>query len=153
MKTIIISSTIFLLSLIGIQTEAQSYSLSITNPSRDGQQVNCTYKVEGVVQKPSGEHAWIMVHRKEVFQYVWWPQGEVISDPSGVWHLTVTLGNQADIGYDFELALIIVDAKEHVRLSNYMTQAMVTGHWTPMPMPKLTTAPIYRSVTKISHNM
>jgi hypothetical protein len=118
---------------------------------REGAEVGASVDVKGSGTARSGEHVWVLVHRIAGFKEVWWPQGE--AEPGGEaahWSVPVTFGQPTDVGYDFGIAVITVAEREHSRLRQYITKAMTTGDWRPIPMPLTTSAPIHRTVRKVS---
>ena len=127
------------------------YDVKILNPNIDGINVGRTFNVTGKATIPSGGYLWVLVHRLEGFKYVWYPQGDGEIDPTTKsWNVSVNFGNKCDIGYVFEIAVIIVDSREHARLGDYIATAMTSGDWKPIKMPATLTAPTYRRVKKTS---
>lgn len=77
---------------------------------------------------PSGAHLWLLARRSD-FAPLWWPQREV-QGPK--WSAEVAFGMRRDAGFEFDLAAVVLDAKEQVRIENYWTNAMNTGDWKPI---------------------
>ena len=100
----------------------------------------------------------MLAHRTKGYKDVWWPQGECEVDPvSHEWEVTVHFGQPQDIGYEFEIAAIIVNEAEHTKLKppglkDYWLKAMQSGDWRPIIMPPFECTPVYRTVKKTGHN-
>ena len=70
--------------------------------------------IKGTAIMPEDHFLWILVHRIRGFEDLWWPQGEVKVNPkSSTWIKTVRFGEERDIGYQFEIAVITVGKNEH----------------------------------------
>lgn len=134
-------------------SQENKYEIQITVPERDGMQIGKSLDVEGKALIPEGEFLWVLVHRVKGFNYVWYPQGEgEINSENKEWEVTVNFGELQDIGYEFEIAVIVVNDMEHRKLFKYMEDAMTSGDWKPIKMPPTQTAPIYRKkLKKVSH--
>ncbi|MGD8780037.1 MAG: hypothetical protein PVH88_13865 [Ignavibacteria bacterium] len=149
MKMIFIS--ILLLSTLMIAQE-NARDIQIIDPARDGIEVNHSYEIKGKAEIESGTYLWALVHRIKGFKTVWWPQGECEINPeTKEWEITVTFGNEVDVGYEFEIAVINIEEKEHNKLEEYWTKAMETGRWNPIKMPPTIGAPQIRKVKKVSN--
>lgn len=130
-----------------IEAEPQ-FTVEITAPEQDAQVVG-EPMVKGTAVIPSGNHLWVLVHRKD-FKTVWWPQREAEIDPrTKEWEARAVLGGPQDIGWEFEIAAITVDGKEHAKLVVYWTNAMQSEKWPPIIMPPTTSAPKILKFTKI----
>jgi hypothetical protein len=130
---------------------AQDIVVKVTDPARNGIEVRRSYKVTGTASIPSGSHLWALT-RREDFEGVWYPQNEGKVDPvSKTWKVSVTFGIQDDIGWDFDIAVIVVANSQHTILRNYRTKAMKTGDWRPIEMPEVLTAPMLLRVKKVGH--
>lgn len=130
------------------QTPPQ-FDVKITEPSMDNVKVGGEIDVSGSAIIPSGNHLWVLAHRKKGFEKVWWPQAEgEIDVRTHKWQVHVTIGQERDIGYEFEIAAITVNEQEHLKLKAHWDNAMETGKWRPIPMPPTTSAPVIRSVMK-----
>ncbi len=127
--------------------------VKITDPIRDGFGVGKTMDVKGTATIPSGNYLWVLVHRVEGFKNVWWPQNEAEINPiTKKWEVHIVFGGLQDIGFDFEIAAIVVDKKEHLKLQEYRNRAMMSGDWRPIPLPSIVTTPTYRRVRKSNHD-
>jgi len=149
-------SIVFLLVFslgVGFSVYGQTpIKVKITVPEMDGIKVGMEMDVKGTATIPSGNYLWILAHRIKGFKRVWWPQGEAEIDPvSKKWEAHAVFGGPQDIGYEFEIAAIVVNESEHSKLQNYWTKAMSSGHWPPIPMPPTVTSPEIRKVKKTGH--
>lgn len=123
----------------------------ITNPEFDGHNVGRSMRVEGTAKLPNHLNLWIFSHRSD-YEDVWYPQGEVTPDmTTRNWKRLVHFGNSDDIGEEFEIIAIVVDKVAHAQLKAYWKQAMKTGNWYPIPLPKAKSVSKIRSVHKSSH--
>jgi hypothetical protein len=77
---------------------------------------------------PPGAHVWLLARRSDLAP-LWWPQREV-QGPK--WSAEVAFGMRRDAGFEFDLAAVVLDAKEQVRIENYWTNATNTGDWKPI---------------------
>jgi hypothetical protein len=129
----------------------QEANVQILDPSRDGAEVRRTYIVRGSASIPSGTHLWVL-SRREDFEGIWWPQGEGKVDPtSGEWRVSVTFGNQDDVGWNFDIAAIVVTEQNHIILRDYRTNAMKKNDWRPVELPQIVAPPVLRKVKKVGH--
>ena len=144
--------TVLSILLIGTyEALSQNIAVQITDPSRDGAEVRRTYIVRGTASIPSGAHLWVLI-RREDFEGLWWPQAEgKINPKSNEWKVSLTFGIPEDIGWDFDIAAIVVPENSHTILRNYRIKAMKTGDWRPIEMPEVLTAPVLRKVKKVGH--
>lgn len=132
------------------QTDEQ-FDVTIEEP-RDGLEVGLSVIVKGTATIPSGYHVWVLARRVD-FEGFWWPQAEGRINPTTQkWRAAVTVGQRQDVGWDFDIAVIVVDEEKHIRLGDYRRNAMRTGDWRPIEAPPTATAPIILTVTKVSHN-
>jgi hypothetical protein len=129
-----------------------SMKVEITTPERDNLNVEKEMDVKGTATFPSGNYLWVLVHRVKGFKGLWWPQGEADVHPvTKEWESHVVFGGPQDIGFEFEIAAIVVNGTEHSKLSAYWTKAMSSGSWPPIPMPPTVSAPVIRNVKKTGH--
>jgi hypothetical protein len=131
-----------------------SNQVKITDPPREGFKVRKGMTVKGTASIPSGHYLWVLTHRID-FEDFWWPQGEGKIDPkTGEWKVGVTFGGSQDVGWDFEIAVIVVNKEEHTKLSDYRRERMKTNDWTPEEMPSTAAGfpPVIMKVNKESHN-
>lgn len=149
-KSLLIVSLFVPFLVEGIPLFAESQiKVAITVPERDGIEVRKEMDVKGTASIPSGNYLWILVHRIKGFKRVWWPQNEAdIDTVSKKWEVHVVFGGPQDVGYDFEIAAIVVNEQEHLQLLDYWQKAMKSGDWRPILMPPTVTAPTKRRVKK-----
>ncbi len=125
--------------------------VDVTDPEEDGFEVYRTMTVKGVADIPSGHFLWVLARRVD-FDGLWWPQSEGKIDPGdNTWKVAVNFGGAQDIGWEFDVATIVVAEREHILLKNYRKEAMKTGDFRPIEMPRVGAAPVYRVVKKIGH--
>jgi hypothetical protein len=152
-KTIIISIAVTIagLFLCAVVTVAKETKVQVLDPARDGIEVRKTYVVKGSAFIPSGTHVWVLARRVD-FEGFWWPQGEGKVDPkTGEWKVSVTFGEQQDVGWDFDIATVVVAEQSHLIFKNYRTNAMRSGDWKPIELPKVEVPPVLRKVKKVGH--
>jgi hypothetical protein len=109
-KVTIISIVAFslVLAICASSAIAQEIAVKVIDPPRSQIEVRRSYKVVGTASIPSGTHLWVLT-RREDFEGVWWPQNEGKVDPvSKSWKVSVNFGNPDDIGWNFDLAVIVV---------------------------------------------
>ena len=124
-------------------------NVKIFDPSIDGIEVGIDYTVRGKAVIPDKNYLWILVHRVD-FIDMWYPQNAVYIDPATKeWKVTCYFGNGNDIGWDFEIAAILVDDLTHRQLTEYRIKAMETGNWNPKLMPETIIPPIIKKVKKV----
>lgn len=150
---IVLSWLLFALVVSGLTpVMAQTSTVVITDPARDGIEVRKGLTVRGTASIPSRYHLWILARRSD-FEGVWWPQGEARIDPiTKEWKASTTFGEAQDVGSDFEIAAIVVDEQGHIKLRDYRTQAMKEGRWNPIEVPLSVVTPQIRTVKKIADN-
>jgi hypothetical protein len=152
-RSIIIGVTASFASLFlyAFNVLAQETKVQILDPARAGTEVRRTYIIRGIASIPSGTHLWVL-SRREDFEGVWWPQGEGRADPtSGEWKVSVTFGVQDDIGWNFDIAVIVVPEQNHIILRDYRTNAMKTNDWRPIELPQVVAPPVLLKVKKVGH--
>ena len=146
-----IVASFVLLFLCATTILAQENKVQILDPAREGIEVRKTYIIKGNAAISSGTHLWVLARRDD-FEGVWWPQGEGRVDPmSGEWKVSATFGTQDDIGWNFDIAVIVVSEQNHIILRDYRTKAMKTNDWRPIEMPQVVVAPVLLKVKKVGH--
>jgi len=158
-KVIAVIAVLFLLNTNalavknGLSTEKQAFIIHIQQPTMDKAKVGCEMVVKGIAEIPSGYYIWVLVHRTEGFEDIWWPQNAAKIDPiTKRWTAHVVFGERQDISYTFEVAAIVVNEKEHNKLIAYRKQALKSGDWRPIDMPPTEAAPLIRPVIKVNHD-
>jgi hypothetical protein len=146
-----VAASIAYLVASAIGALSQENRIQILDPARDGTEVRRTLVVKGSASIPSGTHLWILT-RREDFEGIWWPQGEGKVDPAtGDWKVSATFGTQDDVGWNFDIAAVLVTDQSHIILRDYRTTAMRTGDWKPIELPKVEIPPVLRKVKKVGH--
>ncbi len=126
--------------------------VTVLEPPEDGQEVGITMLVKGTAVLPKDTFLWVLAHRVQDHKNAWWPQGEVEVDPkNSTWTKQVKFGEEHDIGYQFEIAVIALAKEEHEKLSRYWFMVKRTGRSHPIKMPPTTSPPTIRNVQKVSH--
>ncbi|MGZ3578551.1 MAG: hypothetical protein ACXU98_05985 [Syntrophales bacterium] len=148
---ITIAALFVFLLLLATGVLAQETKIQILDPAREGTEVRRTYIVKGQASIPSGTHLWVLA-RREDFEGLWWPQGEGRIDPtSKEWKVSVTFGIQDDVGWNFDIAAIVVSEQNHIILRDYRSNAMKTNDWRPIELPQVVAPPVLQKVKKIGH--
>jgi len=110
----------------------RSGELVITYP-RNGEECGATTRVEGRSMIIPDKFLWIFAHRKGLS--VWWPQsGVVLVEKNGTWVQGVNLGEPRDIGFDFEIKAMWVDATVDRRMKDYLANGEKTGQYPGIPL-------------------
>jgi hypothetical protein len=79
---------------------------------------------------PPGTRVWVLGRRAD-FGPRWWPQGEAnVSD--NYWSASVTYGVEADSGRAFDVAVMLVDERQHETLAAAMRTATPGGDIAPI---------------------
>ncbi len=126
-------------------------AFTITKPSENGIEVSRTMFVDGTAELPAGYCIWVFV-RREDFANDWWPQGEArVLPSSNRWRVAVNFGGPQDVGWIFDIAAVVVDEKEDLRLRRYMSDGRRTGDYKPIALPRTAIEPQRRYVLKVDH--
>jgi hypothetical protein len=148
----ILGCIIYLLCSKFIIAQSGTCSVSIIDPPRNGAEVGKEMVVKGIAYFPSGLHLWVLVRRSS-FKGVWWPQGDgEINPETHEWKVPVTFGESKDIGWDFNMGVIVVNEKDNIVLQNYMDNAMQSGEWRPIKAPPSLCPPKIITVRKVNHD-
>jgi hypothetical protein len=131
------------------QPQSSEPVVAITIP-RAGSSVGREVVVKGTAKVPDGTALWLLTRRAD-YEPLWWPQRAVRVDAkTGEWSGTATIGVAADVGSDFDIAVITVDASAHQQIQEHWTRAMTSGDWKPMRIPDTTSPPRVVKVRKTS---
>lgn len=107
--------------------------------------------VKGTAEIPRGNYLWVLARCSD-YQPLWWPQREARIDPrTHQWRATVVFGESQDVGRDFDIGVIAVDEQGNAFLRNYWINAMKSGDWRPIEIPRTSCAPTTLQVRKMSH--
>jgi len=132
------------------QSQNGPTAVAITSP-RAGSSVGREIVVKGTAQLKDSEFLWLLA-RREDFDPLWYPQRYVRADPkTGEWSATATIGTNADVNWNFDVAAITVDASGHQQLLEQWTEAMTSGNWKPIRIPNTTSPPRLIKVHKTSN--
>lgn len=133
--------------------KAQECNIKITNPQTDNMEVGMNITVQGTgTNIPNDAFLWVLVHRTAGFKTVWWPQGSSNIDPlSHKWEVFITFGGPQDVGFEFEIAVIVVNKTVNAQLQAYYNNAMTNNNWPPQTMPETVCPPVIRKVMKKTH--
>lgn len=118
-----------------INVQAQN-GPTITAP-RAGEEVGSEVQVRGITGSlPAGAYLWLLARRSS-FYPMWWPQQEIRVQPNREdWSSGAHLGEPRDVGWDFDIGLIVVDSVGHDKLMNYWKKAATSGDWRPIEIPE-----------------
>ncbi|HYO14106.1 MAG TPA: hypothetical protein VE685_12995 [Thermoanaerobaculia bacterium] len=125
--------------------------IHVTKPL-SGQEVGRETIVEGTATLPPGHHLWVFARRDSYrSDEVWWLQSEGIVNPTtGQWKVIAAIGNQNDIGFEFDIAVGVFAPKEHPVLKAHRSRSLA-GDNASLQMPVAACAPVIRVVKKVSH--
>jgi TonB family protein len=127
---------------------AQS-NIQIVEPAQDNSVVKKETSINGIAHLSTGNHLWVLVHRKGFPKDIWWPQDEVKPDPqTGQWAIRISVGMDSDIGNEFVVAAVPVDEEYHHLLRQARQSAMHNNDWAVVKMPRTTSAPVYRKIRR-----
>lgn len=117
--------------------KVQGSDLEITSPFLD-QEVSHSVPVRGRSKdfSPQGKSLWLFAHRDDL-EDMWWPQQSAVkvNAVTGEWVRGVSFGSNDDIGFDFEVMAIWVEAEVDRKLKDYIKLGARTGDYPPMPLP------------------
>lgn len=111
-------------------------SVEIVTP-QSGESVQENTQVKGTASFTPGKFLWVFAHRKGLA--LWWPQGAgsaVVT--GGKWEIMATLGQDRDVGREFEIAATVVDANTNQDLLAWVKKAEETGNYPGMRFPPST---------------
>ena len=139
------------LLVLADQAAGQKFVVEVTQPVQNAT-VGREMLVKGTASIPSGYYVWVLARRHD-FAPLWWPQREAAVDPrTKEWQAIAAFGEPRDVGWEFDVGVIVVDAESHARLVAYWTRAMTTGDWTkPMQIPDVAAPPKLVKVRKVRH--
>lgn len=118
-----------------------------------GQEVGREIVVEGTAMLPPDHHLWVFARRDSYrSDEVWWLQPEGVVDPqTGKWKTLASIGNENDVGFEFDVAVAVFAPKEQLLLKEHRRKALASGSSLSLEMPAAACAPIVRMVRKMSH--
>jgi hypothetical protein len=108
--------------------------VTIVNPTENSA-VGGDGDVVGVVKTPVQGYVWLFARRTGLAN--WWPQGDgpATIDASGNWKVFTTFGVERDIGHQFEIVAMVVDAQSNTRLLAWFAISDSTGKYPPIALP------------------
>jgi hypothetical protein len=134
----------------GVVNSGARSTVAISEPATGGT-VGLQTTVRGAASALGSDHVWLLVRMTD-FAPLWWPQREAAVDPTtGQFKGKVVFGGPQDVGSEFDVAAITVDALGHAVLMEYWKKAMSTGDWKPIEIPKPTSPPAIVTVKKTKH--
>lgn len=108
--------------------------VKILSPSNNDE-VGARVTVKGVSKNSGNGHVWVFVHAKQL-QNQWWPQAKPVVDVEGNWQALAYIGQQQDVGYDFEIAVALFGKESESKILKYHDIGKKTGQWLPISLPK-----------------
>jgi hypothetical protein len=151
-----IATASFLLSAGASSVVAQNApgcEVKITTP-QPGDKVAKKGWVRGTATIPNGTYLWVLAHLKDLVAE-WWPQGDrpAVIDQDGGWVINSFYGSTEDVGQEFEVAVVVVDANTNTRLGQYYTKAREVREYPPIEFPDAVEGcvPVRLTVKKTSH--
>jgi hypothetical protein len=140
-------------SSAALAQEAVRCQVAITTP-QPGDKVGKEGKVRGTATIPRGAYLWVLVHMKDLVTD-WWPQGNhatFIAPGGGKWVIIARYGRAKDIGEEFEVAAVVVDANTNAQLLDWFKTAKEKDY-PPIEFPSTVQGcvPARVTVTKTSH--
>lgn len=154
-KSLLFIVSLLALLAISVPVNAQSSDakceINVTKPL-SGQEVGRETAVEGTATLPPGHHLWVFARRDSYrSDEVWWLQSEGIVDPkTKQWKVIAAIGNQNDIGFEFDIAVAVFAPREHPVLRAHRSRSLAEPV-TSLTMPVAACAPVIRVVKKVSH--
>ena len=131
------------------KAQTTGYEITITSPA-DSSNAGRTVTVTGTASVPTGTHVWALARRSD-FKPLWYPQRHIeVNGATNEWKTTVNLGEPRDIGWNFHIGIVTVDATGHDILMKYWLKAVQTGNWYPIEIPNTASSPEIITVTKTS---
>lgn len=130
----------FLLAILASNIALSAFAAqgcTISEP-RNGGQVAREASVSGTANLAPSEYAWLVARRFD-FAPNWWPQGRYldVDARTGEWRGTAVFGGPQDVGWEFDVAVMIVTSEGNQRLLNYREKAIETGDWRPIRIQDL----------------
>lgn len=116
--------------------------VNITSPT-NGEHVPLSVLVNGTMngELPDDYYLWIMVNPRTAFAQ-WWPQGGHSIDPGKTWYgpaligRDILQGGEADFEKEFEIAVVLVNAKVNKDFLYLDKKGKLTGNWPSINFPE-----------------
>jgi len=110
--------------------------VTITQP-QNGENVGQSYIIKGESDVRDGSQIYVLVHVRQLTEQ-WWPQTRPIVQPDGSWEAMAYIGQQQDIGRDFEIAVATFTGEELQKIEKYRYIGQSTNQWLPIQFPETT---------------
>lgn len=135
-----------------VAQSAAKCKVKITVP-QPGDKVGKDGRVRGTATIPSGGYLWVVAHMKDLAAE-WWPQAgrPAVIDKDGGWVIIAAYGRAEDVGQQFEVAAVVVDANTNARLRDWFKTAR-EHDYPPIEFPDAVEGciPVKVTVNKTSH--
>jgi hypothetical protein len=123
---------------LSVESSSIKCEVRITEPN-DGQAVGGNITIRGTATISPDLHLWAFVRRVKPYRTadVWWTQGEITFDPTTPekWEMPATIGNEKDVGYEFDVAVAAFNQAQHIRLLSDFKKTVKTRDPQPDQMP------------------
>ncbi len=150
---IITSVLLMLIGYVGdsyVNAQQNICDIKIIEP-QNGNEVGKKVIVRGTASIPAGNYLWVVVRQID-FAPKWWPQKEAEIDlKSNEWSAAAYIGQKEDIGDDFHIEAIAVNAEGNSRLTSYSDNAEKTKDCSPIKIPATTCNSSIIRVKKVRH--
>lgn len=121
---------------------ANELSIKITSPT-PGEHMPLSFQINGTMagELPEDHYLWIMVNPRMAFAQ-WWPQGGYSIVPGETWYGPVLIGREinqggeADIGKEFDIAVVLVDEKINKDFLFWGETGDKTRNWPSIRFPE-----------------
>lgn len=134
-----------------LSLEAMAQTACAIHQPTAGQQVGREVQATGTARVTAGQHAWLVARRSD-FAPHWWLQRRLqVSERTPEWRSVAALGVPHDIGWDFDIAVVIVAGDANRRLQEHWDRAIETGDFRPIRIPEAVAAPCIVTVRKSRH--
>jgi|APTNR8051073442_1049403.scaffolds.fasta_scaffold02479_9 hypothetical protein len=116
-----------------------------------GQLVGREIQASGTARVVAGQHAWLVARRSD-FSPHWWLQRKLhVNEVSPGWKSVAALGGPQDIGWDFDIAVVIVATDSNRRLQEHWDRGVETSDFKPIAIRETVAAPCTVTVRKSRH--
>jgi len=107
--------------------------VTISSPVKNDR-VGQSCLVRGTARIPPGTRLWLLARRRD--QPGWWPQGESAIDTASLeWSHPCKFGEASDVGFLFELALLVTDKSNGALLDQWLVRSKSGRAIAPLPLP------------------
>jgi hypothetical protein len=98
-----------------------------------GDKVGASVTLKGKASIPPDGNLWILSHKSSIGNQ-WWPQAGPLEILDGEWKTEVFFGRPADVGSDFDVAAVVVNAQTSGALVKWFATAKALDY-PPVPFP------------------